>query len=300
MNAQIGGAHDIVAQHLAAVVPDPVLSVIAHLPHGGNDAVHVQVVIGLLAVGSVYGSRALGKDRTVPVVGSGLACQRLAPELCFLLVGQFLSGDLSGLVLRPGLHGQLFLQDRSVFRHLLDQGCRGGQGRRPDIALGSARSYLPVRTAVDAPDFDLIQLFQLHDVFRFVIGVCLEHCILQKPGILLHGTEDIFFDPEDLHGVGPAHAQTGDSLPSAGERIADACKGSLLRVCILFLIFSLFRAESVGKHHGGLCFGGRDRKRPAHRRRACQENGQCTAGGNPCSFHKLPFKNSEPAGPSVR
>ena len=49
MDAQVRGAHDIVTEHLAAVIPDPDIVIITPAVHISDAAAHIEVVISLLA-----------------------------------------------------------------------------------------------------------------------------------------------------------------------------------------------------------------------------------------------------------
>ena len=49
MHAEIRGAHDIVAEHLAAVISDPDIVIISPSVHISHAAAHVEIVIGFLA-----------------------------------------------------------------------------------------------------------------------------------------------------------------------------------------------------------------------------------------------------------
>ena len=82
VNAEVCRAHDIVSQHFAAVIADPVFVHIAHAAHNVYDTAHIEIIVSLLSAGTHDRASSAGKDRSVPVGIPRLGANHLAVGNC--------------------------------------------------------------------------------------------------------------------------------------------------------------------------------------------------------------------------
>ena len=122
MDSEVRRAHDVVAEHLAAVISHPNIVVVTSSVHVSYAAAHVEIVISLLTRGAVYAALAAGEHRTVPVKAAGLVREfgpaLILDRLCPILLG--LGGLLyeDFLLLLLALGFVLFLSRVVLFERL--------------------------------------------------------------------------------------------------------------------------------------------------------------------------------------